>query len=480
MNNRKSLTIFIILILLLVIFHFVVRTDYSFTADSLMKAIQTQSLIINKYASFHLANNVLLMDKSFETFLFKDSFALPVNANLYSVFSDMFALISSLFRILSFPFEIFPFLASLPFAVSMAFLVSKGKVSWQTSLTVFFGSIIFPLCFEFSENGLFFLLNTIGFYYWLEYLQSSLDDKRTEFLLYSIFAVSLSVWFRLESILFILSLFIALFFARREVFIDLLKKKSLLFLVIGLIPLFFLFVWNFTNYGHILGLRYIFNYGAGNITVLDRIINLLSISFFYFDGVPRIGMLMYSSFFLIPVFYFAKKREKGTEETFLLWVTVVFMLFVGFTSPNNGITINGRYQLLVILPLSRMMQLWSDAQSEQKKSKLVIALVSFSVLFSAVAVSVLKYAYGRQREARVILQNIKTDSYVVPNSFLCNMIGLEHLAKPVFCIKNETSIDLIDQIIKGNKSLKIVTLFNFDEKKNKPFIDSNSALNPSH
>ncbi|HNI99499.1 MAG TPA: hypothetical protein PL169_25785, partial [Leptospiraceae bacterium] len=64
MNNRKSLTIFIILILLLVIFHFVVRTDYSFTADSLMKAIQTQSLIINKYASFHLANNVLLMDKS--------------------------------------------------------------------------------------------------------------------------------------------------------------------------------------------------------------------------------------------------------------------------------------------------------------------------------------------------------------------------------------------------------------------------------
>ncbi|HMY65498.1 MAG TPA: hypothetical protein PK453_22195 [Leptospiraceae bacterium] len=463
----------LVLLAILTIFHITLRTDNSFTSDALLKAIQTDSFVSNGFKSFSLHPGSEKIDSTFETFFFSGSFAVQTKTGLFSVFPDMLAAIASVLVLLRIPYMYFPFIFSVPFAFAVFFLFKKKLISAENGIIMLVLTVLFPLISEFSENALFFLINTFGFYFWIKFR----ENDSLKFLFFSVFTVSLTVWLRLEAILFLISLAAGEFFSGRKKIEIPWLRKFLPFFLAGTIPLLLLLIWNSHYYGHPFGLRYIYNYIENKVTAGDRTVNLLSTVFFFYDnGIPKIGILLHSVFLLIPILFFLKKKEGTQEIKFLLWTSFLFLLSVGLSAPNNGVTVNGRYHILALLPLFRLYQLWDDETAGKKRKAVLIGCLAVSSLISFTAVLVLKYAFNVQKDIRVFHKSVKSDLHVFTNSFLCNAAGLDHLEMTVICLKKGLDLKKIADNIVRNPEIKTVSFLNYDENKNKPFIKSEMAL----
>ncbi|OCC28377.1 putative membrane protein [Leptospira interrogans serovar Canicola] len=86
---------------------------------------------------------------------------------------------------------------------------------------------------------------------------------------------------------------------------NLIKGINPLGILLGILPIILFFLWNLWDYGHILGVRFIFNYGIEHASILDRIHRFFSIIFVnYVNGAPKFGLFFCSSFLLLPVLYY--------------------------------------------------------------------------------------------------------------------------------------------------------------------------------
>lgn len=218
------------------------------------------------------------------------------------------------------------------------------------------------------------------------------------------------------------------------------------------------------------GVRFIFNYGNDNVAFLDRILRFFSITFVnYVDGIPKFGLFFCSSFLLLPVLYYVFFKNKRSEKiNFLLIVIGLNTVLVGILSPNDGITITGRYLILTIIPLLILWENWKPHASKIWKV-LSVTLIVFSLLISGLILKILQHSTKQERIYRDFYARNETSLWIFMDPILCGQAGSDHLSKRILCFNSETNLDRILKKLESEPSVSSLTVFEMNEKEFRNF-----------
>ncbi|MCH5432876.1 hypothetical protein LT991_08790, partial [Leptospira interrogans serovar Canicola] len=265
-----------ILIVAVPILHIGIGTENTYIADSALKAMQTDSLIQNNFQSEEIRYPAEKLDPLHEAFFLPGTgFAKEIQGKFIGQYPIAFTFLSSFLRLIGITWKWVPMLLSFFMIVSLYLLSKRKLIGQKTVLLGYFATILFALCLDFSEYSIYFLFNSIGFSFWLRYR----DLKKSRDLYLAFFICSLPIWFRLETLLFLGSLVLSEIIMYRKNIKNLIKGINPLGILLGILPIILFFLWNLWDYGHILGVRFIFNYGIEHASILDRIHRFFSIIF---------------------------------------------------------------------------------------------------------------------------------------------------------------------------------------------------------
>jgi hypothetical protein len=445
----------LILLAIHLLIHFFVPIKGTFVADSLLKAIQGESLYKNNFNSEKLFYPAIDIDPEFEYYIFRLPFAKFVNEEYIGQYPFLFSVYSGL--ILKFHFIFIPILSVLFIFLSFYLLKKTTNADIYFSLLFALSSFLLTTAFDLNEVPLFFLISTLGFYFIIEFLKS----KSFSHLFFSFFFVSIAVWFRLEAILFIVSLALAilLIFYLNKNF----TYKYIIIFILSLLPLYLFFFRNLYIYEHFLGNRYFFNYHA-ETGFLERIYRIYVMSFFWKNETGiKTGIFFCTPILLISLSYFLKRIKQISD--IILFSIIVFILqyfLVSFTSPNDGITLTARYHVLLYIP---GFILANEFRKELGKSKLYFFSGIFSSLFILILCSIWIFFSKEVNSLQTKLNSEKADLYIIDKEELCGSMGLSHLKEKILCVR-ETLMPETLGIIKDSSAInkiKYITINTEDE-----------------
>lgn len=457
----------LVLLVIAPVLHVWIGTENSYIADSALKAMQTDSLIQNDFRTEELRYPAQKLDPHHEAFFLSGTgFAKEIRGKFIGQYPIAFSFVSSLLLLAGITWKWMPMLLSF-FTVLSLYLLSKRKlISQRTVLLGYGATILFALSLDFSEYSIYFLFNSLGFSWWLRYRES----KKSRYLYFALIACSIPIWLRLESLIFLVSLVLSEIIIFWRDARHLIKKLNPFAILFAISPMFLFFLWNFWNYGHILGVRFIFNYGNGNVSFLDRILRFFSITFVnYVGGIPKFGLFFCSSFLLLPIVYYVFFKNKRSEKiNFLLTVIGLNTVLVGILAPNDGITITGRYLILAVIPLLILWENWKPHTSKIWKI-LSVTLIVFSFLISGLILKILQHATKQERIYRDFYARNETSLWIFTDPILCGQAGSDHLSKRILCFNSETNLDRILKNLESEPSVSSLTVFEMNEKEFRNF-----------
>lgn len=471
LEKFKSQWAICLLFLVVPLLHVWIGTGDFYIADSLLKAMQTDSLIQNDFKSEELRYPARLIDQEHRNFFLSYHFVGDIQGKFIGAFPLAFSVLTSLIKKTGIGWNLFPFLLSLSLVLSFYILASKKLITQKTVILGYGATILSALSLDFNEYTLYFLLNTFGFVWWMNFRES----RNAKWIYLSVFAISLSIWLRLESSPFLVSLLIAEILTSKSKLKELSKEFNFFLIFLSLSPAIFFLVWNYFDYGHILGARFIFNFGKKEITILDRIQNFFSMTFVnYADGIPKFGLFFCSSFLLLPIVYYLFFKKKRTEkENFLILLCASYAVLIGASAPNDGITITGRYLMSVLLPLLVLWDGWIIPHSKIWKN-LSVVLIVLSFLISGLTLKIFQQAANQERNFRQFYARNEASLWVFTDPILCGQAGLEHLSRKILCLNAKTNVDSILKNINNESSISSLVLFEMSEKEMKAFEGKNS------
>lgn len=184
-----SISLFLLLIQLLI------RVDSYFLSDPLVKMIQTISLWKQGWSTEGILYPAKDMDPQFLLSPLNEGFVFLNNNRLIGQYPIALTSLYSLFGFL--PFPLLPYFNIL-FLIAYLKLLTKNSIQIPTLIIVSLGTVVFPLLVDFSENGPFIILTGYGYSF---LFKAFLTNKKEDWLLGNLF-LGLSIWFRLEGVLF--------------------------------------------------------------------------------------------------------------------------------------------------------------------------------------------------------------------------------------------------------------------------------------
>ncbi|AOP32792.1 hypothetical protein A0128_02235 [Leptospira tipperaryensis] len=465
-----------ILLILVPFLHVWIGTGDFYIADSLLKAMQTESLIQNDFKSEELQYPAQSLDPQHENFFLSQAFVNTIQGKFIGAFPVAFSVFTSLIKKAGLDWNLLPFLFSLSMVFSFYFLTSKKVINQKTAILGYGATILFALSLDFNEYSIYFMLNTLGFVWWMEYRETG----KVKLIYLSLITISLSIWFRLESSPFLLSLLIAEVLTSKFKFQDIWKEYNFFIILLSLSPAILFLLWNYFDYGHVFGARFLFNFGNNGSTTIDRIQRFFSMTFVnYVDGIPKFGLFFCSSFLLLPILYYLVfKKERTDKENFLILLSLSYIILIGASAPNDGITITGRYLMLSFLPLLVLWDGWNPSHSKVWKI-LSVVLIVFSFLISAVTLKIFHHAAKQERSFRQFYARNDAPLWLFTDPILCGQAGLEHLSRKILCLNSKTNFDPILENIKKESSITSLVLFEMNAKEAKSFGKSSSEFFPS-
>jgi len=160
-----------------------------------------------------------------------------------------------------------------------------------------------------------------------------MESKKNFFLAGIILGIG--VWIKHEAFIFFGSLALSIFIVHLK---DFRKAFGLVFSFtsgFGLIVTFF-FLFNWYDYGNILGPRVINTYNSESFSFLERFKIFMTLCFI---GNNKPGFFAYYPW-LFPVLFvlFKKFNSLKDSEKLILLSNVIFILLVGISAPNDGVT----------------------------------------------------------------------------------------------------------------------------------------------
>ncbi|MCW7475022.1 LA_3751/LA_3752 family putative glycosyltransferase [Leptospira levettii] len=439
----RSNFVLLFLLLFLVFFQYIINIRTFFVSDPLIKMIQVMSLWENKWSTEGIIYPAISIDPDFLLSPFNDGFIFKNNDRLIGNYPIAFTFLYSLIGFI--PFTFLPYFNVL-FLFLFILLLYKNNIQVKSIVIIVLGSVIFPLLLDFSENGFFLVLGSYGYVFLWKAFQK---EKTSDWILGNLL-LGLSLWFRLEGILFFASIHITILFLE-------LKNKSFQiknlfrierYIVFTLLLILFL-SWNQYSYSHPLGPRYLATYSNTGKSIFTQLPIFLSMIFTY----PRengfsVGFFLISPILLFSLLYSFKNKFKELNISFHSMVTCIFFFIVGMTSPNDGITLTGRYFLLSLTPLAFILN-EKLIELEQKKITYYI-LLFWNVLATIIVLAIFYFTSKELRKVQADVKKIESPLVVTTNEFISGAFGLKLIESKVVCIRNQNLVNYFFENSKTN------------------------------
>ncbi|TGK43657.1 LA_3751/LA_3752 family putative glycosyltransferase [Leptospira andrefontaineae] len=432
MNLLRKNGIWLFAILLIgVVFSSVnyLKPKYSFNWDSHNKLVQSYSLLQNKFQSEELFYPGKKFDPDYKYFPVQNNVFLKLDQRHLSAFPVFFAAISSLW-LWVFGFSALPYLSAIGLLLSLLLLYEKWKFSKLSLAIAGLGTFAWILSIEYSEHS-FFMFSTLCS------LTFALRGKNSlvKFIFSGIFC-GISVWFRHEGLVYCASLAFWILFAgnKKGSF-----KKSIsefLFFSLGAaisVGIFFLF--NFIDYGHFLGPRFLINESGLNVSYMTRLEWAKTLLFF---GTFKLGYFGYmpASLLLFPILI-AGWKKLSPKNRILLGSTLSYIFLVLLIIPNDGFNNWGpRFFGPAVFPFAILFSKYYYFLKKRRKFKFIRILFLICILFSftcgLIGLKYLKEGRKQQEANNLALHSTNSEIWIFSDDSLAYIAGSDYFNKIIF------------------------------------------------
>ncbi|XDD45024.1 hypothetical protein AB3N60_09875 [Leptospira sp. WS39.C2] len=451
---RKNSIQYVFYLIFILGLQFYLSAKDSFISDSLAKAFQIETVKSSSHTIHYPAKSI---DPEFNyhpvTFLIKNK------GELKSVFSETFAfLYGKIFYF--FPTKTMIYFNGIFLLLSIFILNTFGKIKVQISAIVFSTSVILTQVIDLSEVPITILLGSISYTIWAKAI---LEENLLYFSLSVFLSICLS-FFRLEFLILsclIYSLSIPLIYKMKQ------KKGIMIFSFFFLIPILYFLFWNYKEYGHPFGIRYLYNFTADHYFAKEnRFYNLIKI---LFTGLPEKGF-KFGLFFISPYFVYVLIKYRSFLFSFKqlqplhyhLTVFIVYPIMIAISAPNDGITITARYALFTMIPgIFIISQFWEKL----KKDKVFISFIVFSIFVNLLILKVSKESFKMIRKINQLYENFNADLWVFYDQNISETAGLKLVNQPSISFGNFSDPIRTTNLFKRMEDNKIKSIYIFDFSK---------------
>lgn len=184
-----------------------------------------------------------------------------------------------------------------------------------------------------------------------------------------------------------------------------------------------------------MGTRYLATMAYSSRSIWDQIMIFLSMSLTF--PKPEGWSLGFStkSNLLFALIQLRKEQLQKNQTLFYHFcISMIFLLIVGITSPNDGITLTGRYLLLLVYPLSFILN--EQIENIQKKKTIFYILSIWTSICALVISAIFFFANKELTKLKKEIKPMNSELIVTTSELLSGAYGLDLIDKKVLCIKN--------------------------------------------
>lgn len=466
-NKIKSSSYFLWAVILLVGAYYIyaLNPSYIFTGDSLNKLLQAESLSSSGFKAEDLKYNASDIDPDFQFYPFPGAYHIVLENRHLGQYPIFFSFFSALV-LKVFPPEVFPFIGFGIFLILLIVLQRVFQVGNFIILLTAFFTYLLPLALDYSENIYTVMLTFLGLTLYIR----NLDQPKIEYvkMLLAGALIGLGVWLRLEGIFFFLSLLAGFLFVYRLNNRTEIIRFFLFGLGFSLVTILF-FAFNFLDYGHIFGPRYLANKDGFTQTVLERIQQVITLLFI---GKFKVGYFVFTPILLLPIFYFCnpKNFQVISNRDKMLLVTLVFFLpIVAIVAPNDGVVTWGpRYLAHALLPNLILLHTYLEKVSFYKNEwKLTSKILFYFSLFISLVLFYAGFKFTtvatkQLKQYQTEIDSVQADIRIFQNFFLINHTGTSYLKTVNLLISKEEELGVFLRNLKEKKKKVTVAFYNSD------------------
>lgn len=460
--SRKDFNLLFIFFVSILCLQLFLSAKNSFISDSLAKAFQIESAKTLKSDIIYPAN-LLDAKKNHHPVLF----IIKNKEELKSVFSQTFASIYA-FIFYFIPVQLMLFFNGFFLLLSAYTLNRYANISVKVSILLFVCSIVLTQVIDLSEVPFTLFYVSLCYALWTKSIQ-----QKNEFLTaITLLLFVLGSFLRLEILLLSSLVFLN---SMIQTSLDKSFKNGFLYLISYTLAISIFLIWNYHEFGHPFGIRYLFNYSTGsNLTLISRVSNLFHI---LFSGNPtlgfKFGFFLFSPYFIYLCIKYWKQMYPKKENYIISFHFIVFLIYpilVGLSAPNDGITITGRYALFTIIPgIFILNHFWDKIKSD----KFFLTLLLFSFFLNIFVLKISKESFKMIKKTNKIYESFKADLWIFYDQNISGTAGVHLLTQKSLSFQEFSDIEKRKQLLEVLKKNQIKSVYTFDFSKTVP----NSFMN---
>lgn len=453
--NKKNLVFYAFILVFGVFCLSQIKTEYLYQFDSLVKLVQTQSLLDHNFQSEELSYPGKEIDVHYEfTPLATITDRTGKHLGMYPVY---FTALAAPFLALLGP----KFISISLFLLTIFMLIYIHK-RWnldKKSIAILYFCTPFAFYWiDFSENVYFVLLGALGF---TLYFKNQNQYLKVYFL--SGIFLGLGMCFRLEVLFFTFSLLMSTLLVYGIFDKEQIRKNIFVCLGFGVAFLAFC-AFNYWDYGHPLGSRFITLEQDFTPTFLERLNRGFVLMFF---GYFKLGIFGFTPLILVTIVYFLKKFQNNqiSQETKqIIFTLLIFIPSISFAAPNDGVFNWGsRFLYLALVPSAILIDRFFKIDNNWQKRWIRVTVYSlsfYSLLASIAGLYWFKNITKLQKNFQEFYYETKADIYLFHETGLYYNNGTNVLNKQVFLIKTPgKKLDKFIKAVKDKASGKKIAFF---------------------
>ncbi|MCE9501317.1 MAG: hypothetical protein K8R21_12590 [Leptospira sp.] len=473
---KNDKTVWIIIVIYSFYYMGSLQPKYLFTGDGLNKIIQSKSLIQNKFRSEEINYPLKDIDPGYKFYPFQGVYLLNLGDRHLGQYPLFFSVLISPV-LMALPDITFSLLGVILFLFCLTGAQKFYGLHRFTLLMITFLTYLLPFSIDFSENIYTTCMTFFGLSLFLYGIRVKEKETSLFVFVFAGFLIAIGVWLRLEGIFFFLSLGFAMLIVYGIKPVLHLKAFYFFSFAFGFfVGLFFLF--NYIDYGHIFGPRYLANIDEFGKSISGRFSQSISL---LFAGRLKVGFFLYTPLFLATIIYFLKResyQKMHNEEKVLLWLVVIFLPLIAFSAPNDGVVNWGpRYLAHAILPCSILTDRYLksvnffDSSGFTRKHIGIYLMITVSVIVSFLGFKFSGVAAKQLRNFQIEMVSSKPDIRIFQNAFLLNHLGMGYFGSKNLLVTDlndlQEIVPRLKKTYKGNTLTFYDSPFSFIPKESK-------------
>ena len=459
---------------------------YFFTGDPLNKLIQTRSLLEFGFTSEELWYPARFIDPDFTFYPHPGVYIIQVGERYLGQYPLLFSIFCAPFLYIAGP-------SSLG-VVSALLIIGTIYAVWRifevrpaVLLLLVFCTPLVARGIEYAENIHVILLSFLGF---ALYLRRPAGGATGRLLLAGV-CLGVGVWLRHEVALFFAAFAAGLLVVflleegiapgsaawRERAFAFLFREFFWFGLGFSVLTLAF-FAFNYFDYGHILGPRFISNVEKFYKPLSARIAQTTTLLFFgplvqlgplWIPG--KIGFFAFTPLFLIVFLLAALPRfyqKLGREVQILCWTLVFFIPLICYIAVSDGtVTWGPRYLILAIIPAILILNRFAEMRAAGELfpgvgKPLTVAIWLLAIFSLGVNLVGLRFMRASTRQLEVVskkFNEVPADLRLYQNPFLASHEGSDYFDNLTLLSKTEADLPLLFERLRAKVPGKTIVFF---------------------